>query len=170
MKTTLLTIWSAWTFLAAGILTHPVCEVQASTDILALLPADDGIDGWQEASEPVIYKGEDLYDYINGGAEVFFEYGFKQVLVQEFEKEKKQIILDIYEMSSSEAARKIFTDRSSDSDKQLSIGQDARLSDYYLIFRSGPYFVAVTGLDAEPETTQGIQSIARAVSNRIAAK
>jgi hypothetical protein len=138
-----------------------------SQDAFSLLPAAEEIEGWQKAPPPVIYTDEELYDYIDGGAEIFFDYGFKQVLVQEFEKGTMRIALEVYEMASADAARGIFTHRASTGEKQVSIGQEGRLGDDYLTFHDGPYFVSVTGMETGPEISRGVQTIARAVADRI---
>ena len=136
-------------------------------DILSLLPEAAKITGWQRSGAPALYQDETLFDYLNGGAEIFFDYGFTRALVQEYTRGAAQIILDIYEMSSAKGARGIFQKRASTDYQQISVGEEGRLGDYYLIFYKGPFFVAVTGLSMEPEVIEGIESIARAVAERI---
>jgi hypothetical protein len=135
--------------------------------ILSLLPEATKIAGWKCFGESVLYQDEALFDYLNGGAETFFDYGFTQALVQEYSRGAARIILDIYEMSSPNGARGIFQKRTSTDYQRLSIGEEGRLGDYYLIFYKGPFFVAVTGLSMEPGVIEGIESIARAVAERI---
>jgi hypothetical protein len=134
---------------------------------LSLLPEAEKIRGWQRSGEHALYQDEALFDYLNGGAETFFDYGFKRALVQEYNRGAARIILDIYEMSSSKGARGIFQKRGSADYQHVSVGEEGRLGDYYLIFYKGPFFVAVTGLSMEPEVIEGIESMAKAVAERI---
>lgn len=50
-----------------------------------------------------------LWGYINGGADIFLEYGFESVRVQEIIWEKNLFKIDIYAMSDEEAAYGIFS-------------------------------------------------------------
>ncbi len=47
------------------------------------------------------------------------------------------------------------------------IGDEAAGEDYYLNFRSGRFLVTITGFDSEPETTEGILLLARAVATQL---
>ncbi|MCK5095106.1 MAG: hypothetical protein KAR18_10290, partial [Spirochaetes bacterium] len=65
-------------------------------DLNKYLPGTNEIREWKEDGSPCKYKGEDLYSYINGGAEIYHEYGFKQVIVQDYtRKNGKSIALEI---------------------------------------------------------------------------
>ena len=57
------------------------------------------------------YDGSSLWGYINGGADVYLEYGFEKVLVQEFNFAGNTIKMDVYRMDSPEAAFGIFSVR-----------------------------------------------------------
>ena len=142
-------------------------QAGSSRAISSLLPEQSEIKEWQSTGERMFYQGEALFDYLNGGAETFFEHGFKRALVQEYKKGALLIILDIYEMSSCRGAQEIFQKRKSADYRRIAIGEEGCVGDYYLTFYKGPFFVAVTGLSMEPEVTAGIESIARAVAERI---
>ena len=67
------------------------------------------MDSWEPYDELMRYGADNLYDFINGGAEVYVEYGFAQVITQEYVKGDDSIIFTIYEMGSPEAAFGIFS-------------------------------------------------------------
>ncbi|MCK7482485.1 MAG: hypothetical protein M0C28_39200 [Candidatus Moduliflexus flocculans] len=50
----------------------------------AYLPSDGAAPGWTQDGEPQEFEGEDLYTYIDGGAEIYQEYGFRRVVVQDY--------------------------------------------------------------------------------------
>ncbi len=56
-----------------------------------------------------VYKGSSLWGYINGGADVYLEYGFIKVLVQDINKDEENYKIDIYFMEDSAAAFGIFS-------------------------------------------------------------
>ncbi|TET80156.1 MAG: hypothetical protein E3J41_00045 [Candidatus Cloacimonadota bacterium] len=137
-------------------------------DLNKYLPGTNEIGEWKEDGSPCKYKGEDLYSYINGGAEIYHEYGFKQVIVQDYtRKNGKSIALEIFEMESTEGAYGIYTFKTSTEGKELALGDKAQLADYYLNFWKGDFVVTLIGFDEDEETVKGLQKIARAVDTKI---
>jgi len=134
----------------------------------AFLPDKGGLQNWKAENAPQLYKGEDLYLYIDGGAEIYHEYGFKQVLVQDYKSaEGKSLTLEIFEMANSECAFGIYTFKSSGKGKAIAVGQDGQLEEYYLNFWKGNFLVTLTGFEASPEVIQGLLLIAKSVDAKV---
>lgn len=55
------------------------------------------------------FNGESLYGYIDGGADLYLEYGFTGAIVTEFVYLKRKYKIEVYKMCSSEAAFGIFS-------------------------------------------------------------
>lgn len=55
------------------------------------------------------FNGESLYGYIDGGADLYLEYGFSDVTVTEFLKAKSKYKVEIYRMKDADAAFGIFS-------------------------------------------------------------
>jgi hypothetical protein len=71
--------------------------------------AVDGVPGWKRRGPPARYNKEGLYGYIDGGAEIVLQYGFRGLSVFEFRPAagadaSKEIVLEIYRTASGEAA------------------------------------------------------------------
>ena len=144
------------------------CEKQGKeeSDIYKYLPEDTG--DWKRNDIPQLYQGDDLYLYINGGAEIYQEYGFDRVTVQDYKSNKgKSLSLEIYQMSNSESAYGIFSFKRSGAGTKLDLGSEGRLDDYYLNFWKGKFLVTLTGFDEAEDTVRGLQIIARAVDGKI---
>jgi hypothetical protein len=134
----------------------------------AFLPDEGEIRRWKAENAPQLYKGEDLYLYIDGGAEIYHEYGFKQVLVQDYKSAAgKSLTLEIFEMANSECAFGIYTFKSSGKGKTIGVGQDGQLEEYYLNFWKGNILVTLTGFDSSPEVIQGLLLTAKSVDAKI---
>ncbi len=144
--------------------------VQAREEGLrALVPAAQAVAGWSRDSEPQEFVGDDLYTYIDGGAEIYHEYGFSRVAVQDYKNAAgKSVSLEIFEMKTPEAAFGMFTFKRSGQGKAVPLGSGGELEDYYLNFWKGRFLVTLTGFDAEAATLEGLQSVARAVDAKIA--
>jgi len=65
-------------------------------------------EGWVSAAPPRRFVGADLFNHIDGAAEVFLELGFRRVLVQGFDRGENTIDVLIYEMQDAPAARAMF--------------------------------------------------------------
>jgi hypothetical protein len=140
-------------------------------DISTYLPRAGEIEEWQPVGSPRKFVGEDLYDLINGGAAIFYEYGFKQVITQEFVNENGgSINLEIYEMANAASAYGIYSFRMNGDGEEIGVGTDAMLEDYYLTFWKGNFLVTLTAYDSDQETLNGLLAIAEAVGAKIKEK
>ena len=128
------------------------------------LPGDDAAPGWTKDGEPQEYEGEELYAYIDGGAEIYQEYGFRRVILQDYKNDKgRSVSLEIFEMGTPAAAFGMFTFKRSGNGKTGGLGAGAELEAYYLNFWKGRFLVTLTGFDEGPETIGGILAVGRAV-------
>ena len=70
--------------------------------LLTILPlfAQDfpEIKGWQISSEVLKYNPENLWEYINGAADQFIDYGFESLQVAELSNDSLQVSAEIYDM------------------------------------------------------------------------
>ncbi len=72
-----------------------------------LPPAADFAPGWS-LGERQVFKEGGLFDFIDGGAELFLEFGFRRVLVQRYIKAEAELTLEAYEMTDADAALGIY--------------------------------------------------------------
>jgi len=137
-------------------------------DIYEYLPREDELPGWKKDGSPLVYSGEDLFLYINGGAEIYHEYGFRHVIVQDYITDNsKSISLEIFEMASSDSAYGMYTFKSGRGRDIFGLGDGAQLADYYLNFWKGNFLVTITGFDEDGETIKGLLKIAQTVDTKL---
>ncbi|MDH4157788.1 MAG: hypothetical protein OEW00_10990 [candidate division Zixibacteria bacterium] len=72
------------------------------------VPDDNFIEGWTKSDPLLIFAGNDLYGHIDGGAELFHEFGFNELLVQRYTGDGHEIDLEVYRMTGPEAALGIY--------------------------------------------------------------
>lgn len=135
--------------------------------ITSLLPQADECPGWQPGGKPEHVVGEDLFILINGGAEIYYEYGFKQAVTEVYKKDGKTINLEIYEMNSPASAFGVYTHKIGAGGKVFSIGSGAKLEDYYLNSWKGNFLVTLTGFDSGKDTKAGLVDMARIIAGKI---
>ncbi|MFC1492752.1 DUF6599 family protein [candidate division KSB1 bacterium] len=138
------------------------------TGILSFIPEKDEVSGWGPVDEPQVFVGEDLFILINGGAEIYHEYGFKQVVFQEFKSTGgKSINMEIYEMEDPSSAYGIYTFKTGEKGREIDVGGGLMLEEYYLNFWKNDLLITLTGFDSEKETIDGLLALAGGIENRI---
>ena len=142
-------------------------QAEVLRDMARYLPSGSELERWQPKGNSQIFVGEDLYELINGGAVVYYEYGFKQVIVQEYENsDGESIDLELYEMDNSTSAYGIYTFQSGEGD-EIELGSDAICSEYYLHFWKDVFFVRLMAFDSREYISRGLLTIAKAVDRKI---
>ena len=70
----------------------------------------DKVQNWEIKQEDQKYDKENLYEYIDGGAELFLSYGFQEVLNRTYIKpDQPDIVIDIFDMGKSYNAYGVFS-------------------------------------------------------------
>ena len=134
------------------------------------LPEKEALGAWKATGEPRQFVGDDLFIYINGGAEIYHEYGFRRVVIQEFRNDGGNTInLEIFEMDRERNAFGLYSIKRSVEGEAVSLGNHGMLEGYYLNFWKGNQVVTLTGQDGDPETVNGLKTIGAAVDARIPA-
>jgi len=137
-------------------------------NLASLLPKTDEIGGWSVDDKPRVFKGEDLYHHINGGAEIYHEYGFKQILVQDYVNENEQLIaVEIFEMNNDNSAYGMYSFKKGREGETMPVGNEGFLESYYMNFWKGKYLFTLTGFDESEETMNGLRILAGAIDNNI---
>jgi hypothetical protein len=158
-------------FLWIGFVFLNIVGYSQEHDLKKLMPAEGSIEGWIIKDPIEIFIGDDLFEMINGGADIYLEYGFVQVAQMKFENAVAvRDHLEIYEMEDSNAAYGIFTMNSSGKGNIIEIGDVAILYDYYLHFVKGKYYVRCTTSRKEESNIQSIKDFAVIIEKNIKEK
>jgi hypothetical protein len=113
-----------------------------SSDTLANLMPDMSKDGqWKIDGEVRCYKGENLFEYMNGGAELYHAYGFNRMCVKDYQKGDNLYTMEIYEMENSPKAFGIYSlDRQGE---HPSLKQEATYQEGSLTIWKAHYFIRI---------------------------
>jgi hypothetical protein len=133
-------------------------------DVMGLLP--EKFDAYQ-AAEWLDYEGEALFDYINGGAELYLSYGLKGMTGCKYEGEGlPQVTVEVYEMTSAANAFGVYT-QSRDREEH-EFGQGSQRYRDFIVFWKDRYYVLVTTQRAVPESERALRHVAELVDGAIA--
>lgn len=92
------------------ILCLPIALVSVAFAEIAI-PGNNFVPGWVKSEATQRFSTDSLYSYIDGGADLFLELGFTQLLVQRYVKGDEEIDLEIYQMATPEGALGIYLTR-----------------------------------------------------------
>jgi hypothetical protein len=108
----------------------------------------DAIAGWKKAGPPNLYTPENLSTYIDGGAELYISYNFKNALSMKYtDSADNEIDVDIFDMGSAPDAFGVFAHSRETIDDHF--GQGSEYAAGLLTFWKNRYYVSIL---AYPET------------------
>jgi hypothetical protein len=131
--------------------------------ITQLLPENPA--GWKTSLDDRIYTPESLYDYIDGGAELYLSFNMIEVASRIIAMDEAEIRIEIFDMSSSSDAFGVFSHTRTRDEKQY--GQGSQYFTGALIFWKANYYIAITANDENDEIIQAMQSLAKQIEQKI---
>ncbi len=131
--------------LALLVLMFPAAPTLAADDT-TLLPPDNFLGQWKKADPAKRFTEADLYGYIDGGAELFLEYGFEQLTVQKYANGGDQIAVETYRMSDPAAATGVYLMKAGKETPAAGFKERHTANKYQLMFCRSRYYVIVNNL------------------------
>jgi len=131
------------------------------------LPTNNEVFPWEKNEPAILYEQRQLYEYINGGAEIFHEYGFNRVLTQSYMYNDELIIVDIYEMENTKAAFGIYSIQRDPNMPTLDFGDDCTQSDFHVAFWQDCFYVVIIGDKSDITTKKILINFAQSISKHI---
>jgi hypothetical protein len=140
--------------------------------VLAAGPFPD-IPGYAKQDEPRKYDPDSLFEYINGDAFSYINYGFEQVTVQDYESEAgPELTIDIYRHSGANNGYGIYSHERPADAEPLAIGGEGYYDRGALNFFKGEYYVKLrahgTGDDLETLMKKAAAEVAGAIEGEAA--
>ncbi len=124
------------------------------------------LNGWTIDGTDQFYSAGNLYEYINGGAELYRSYGFSRLFNRTYAKEgQPDIIIDIFDMQEAANAYGVFMHSGETPDR--SIGQGSEISDGMITFWKDRWYVTILAFPATDSSRETILEIARRIEEAI---
>ncbi len=133
-------------------------------DLSAGLPSRLGI--WTAEPKDRIYDRETIFGYIDGAGEVYRAYNMRSCLSRRYTAPRRPaIVLDIFDMGSSEDAFGVFTH---DQDgRSVDVGQGGLYRSGWLSFWKGRFFVSIYVERETAAAKDAVSELARVVASDI---
>jgi len=145
-------------------------ELARDKEILrTLLPKGAESGGWKAVSGPKFFGPQNLWEYINGQAEMYLDYGFKLLVTAEYTSMdgSRFMTIDIFQMGSPNHAFGIYAAERSPHDRFIKMGVQGYLGENVLNFWKGLYYVKLTSFQTSSDIEEIFMMLAGAIANKI---
>lgn len=160
----LLTI-SVVVMLLAGAAAHRTAfSLEKEREVALLWPEE--VNGWKWDGVKKQYNKSNLFDFMDGAAELYLAYNFKELTTTRFEKTgRSSLQAEIYSMASPEDAFGIFSFERQDPD--AGVGQGSEFGGGLLRFWKGSYFISIFGEGEGRDVDEAVLQLGRQIASSI---
>ncbi|MBD3373393.1 hypothetical protein GF406_00020 [candidate division KSB1 bacterium] len=120
--------------------------------------ADLYLPEWQSLEMHVYFK-DNLYGYINGGAELFKEFGFNRLSVQHFKIDSSEIAVNLYEMSTDTSALGIYLAKCGTENPWPDINMRHTVNPYQVTALMDNYFIQIDNFSGNSRSLDEIYEL-----------
>jgi len=133
-----------------------------------LLPASGAVAGWERSGQMRVYVPDNLFDYMDGQAELFFVYNFEKLAVQEYQRDQEgPVIVEVYQVANPADAYGLFSFYATGKPVDLGAG-GAEEPGRLISFWQGHFYVRILAYkEAEQES---LSALARQVATGMPAE
>jgi hypothetical protein len=139
---------------------------QAQVELNSLLPT---LEGMESKESPKTYFPENLFEYINGAAEIYLSYDFKELIVAEYKKSdaSDSVAVEIYDMGNHKNSFGIYSAERYPDNEFMSIGTQGYMEEGALNFLIGRYYIKLLCFDCGERSGQWLQTFCDEIVNRV---
>jgi hypothetical protein len=138
----------------------------AKQELLSFLP-DQLVAGVSPAGPAEHFPGQGLFDYMDGGAELYLAYGFTDVAVRPYAQGDRKANLEIYKMGGPLDGFGILATQSKGERVEVEAGVGANQSLGMVNFFKGAHYVRIVAVSPPDKTKELLLTLARAAAGRI---
>jgi hypothetical protein len=160
---------AALAFVMAALAAGTVSARPAPRGDEELLPAEGALEGWKREGPVRVFSGPELYELIDGGAEIFFEHGFERVTTQQYTLGTDEIGIELYAMRDAAAALGIYLSRCGEETPAPGLDLRHTAGRHQLLAVRSRFYVVVDNLSGRAERAKDLVSFARALASRLPA-
>jgi hypothetical protein len=123
--------------------------------------------GWKQSGEIQIYSPANLYDYIDGGADLYLKYDFQELKVADYQNDRKaSVTIEVYRHKTPVHAFGIYSQERLGNANDLEVGAQGYSEKGILNFLAADCYVKMSSVDIGPEEQEVLLAFAgRLVQN-----
>jgi hypothetical protein len=127
-----------------------------------------GFAGWELKEDTRVYTGKDLWELIDGAADIFLSYDFKDLRIAEYSNKDQIIRVELYRESTPENAYGIYSAERMPDYPQVTVGSQGYRSEGVLNFLAGDYYVKIMSAGAIQAEESAIATLAAKINEMLA--
>jgi hypothetical protein len=141
-------------------------EKKDPSSLRSLLPE---VELWKFTEAPMNYLPPTLFEYIDGAADIYLAYDFKELIVGQYKKGDKNqsLTVEIYDMGDEKNAFGIYSAERFPDNKFISIGNQGYLEEGALNFIAGTYYAKLLCFDCGEESSKILKLFSQKIVERI---
>ena len=129
------------------------------------------VKGWKQSGEIQTFSPEDLYEYINGGADLYLACDFQELKIAEYQNDKKAAVtVEVYRHETPCDAFGIYSQERLPVAEYLDIGAQGYIEGDSLNFVTGIYYVKISLYKAGAEGREVLIFFAKKVAENLGGK
>lgn len=120
--------------------------------------------GWKQSGDIQIFSQANLYDYINGGADLYLKYDFQELKVAEYQNDRKaSVTIEVYRHKTPVHAFGIYSQERLSNANYLEVGAQGYSEKGVLNFLVADCYVKMSSVDVGPEDREVLLAFAKKV-------
>lgn len=125
------------------------------------------MDGWTLAGRPQVFVPDTLYDYLNGGSDLYVKYEFEELTVVEYRKGAMSVSAEVYRHRTADHAFGIYSQERVPSAEFLAIGAQGYYENGVCNFIQSGYYVKLNGEGTGADDRSILLGFARRISEKL---
>ncbi len=157
-------------FVSVNLILIPAfAQEETRSGLQKLLPQ---IPGWSLSENPRVFLPGTLFEYINGAAENYLSYEFKELIVANYKNGQSEatLTLEIYDMGSDVNAFGIYSSERYAESRFLDIGNQGYFEEGTLNFIVGSLYVKLLCFDCGEKDEATLRSVAKKIDQGVSEK
>ena len=127
--------------------------------------------GWKQSEEIQTFLPKTLFEYINGGADLYLTYDFQELKVAEYSNGKKaSVTVEVYRHRTPTYAFGIYSEERLPDANFVAIGTQGYIEENVLNFLAGSYYVKISGIHTGSDDQEILLSFAKKVAEQLGEK
>jgi len=115
----------------------------------------------EKVSDIRTFVGDSLWEYIDGGAELYHTYGFTKISTADYRSGDVDLVLDLYQFATSDGAYGLYSMLRPDEPELVTLGVEGYFTGSSLEFVRGEIMGRIVGYDESEATGAAIRGLAQ---------
>jgi len=125
------------------------------------------IDGWKLEINEEVYNANNLWDIIDGAADLYLEYSFEDLHIARYYSDNTEVKVELYRFKSPLNAFGMYSQEKDLNYKFVDIGINGYIDNEILNFVSGVYYIKLYAYQTNSETQSNLLLIAKKIDEHL---